>query len=374
MSSSNLITFELSEQRTVFVGGIPADASEKILFDYFSTFGAVENLKVISKKQAILSDTAFCFLSFEDASSARDVLAKESHVLFSRLITCRPFMQGNSLQSKAADENRRKVFVKYIPKDMTEDEFKNFFSNFGAVDHAYLVRYSMDGNLISTVGYVVFQSPKIAALVIKSKNIKYQKRKLRVEPYIRDNGKLPVTKTHLANPTKVKQPEKSLKQFNMNVNVSKRTEFHPDLEHNLEPYFSTKPTTILYFRQRNSLMVHQKRSITQNIPDFGSRFPQESASENDGQNNFRFNLLICPLARVSQAAVSPMDERTEPSALHFTTNLIYSRLPCLGIEATTKPKVTSQSTRRRNTGMKSQGQSFDPEPLLKGSAFNKARY
>ncbi len=369
MSSPNLITFELSEQRTIFIGGIPADASEKILFDYFSSFGVVENLKVISKKQAILSDTAFCFLTFQDESAARDVLSEESHVLFSRLITCKPFMQGTSLQSKAADENKRKVFVKYIPKEMTEDEFKTFFASFGAVDHAYLVRYSMDGNLISTVGYVIFQSQKIASLVIKSKNIKYQKRKLRVEPYIRDNGKVPVSKPHLANPTKPKQTTRSFKQLNMNSNVSKATELQPSIDHHADHDLSIKPTNILYYRLRNSPSVHQRRSNV--FADYELHYPQESASDKGAQDNFRFNILICPLKQTAQAAVSSVDERLEPSALDFTTSLIYPHVPRLGRETKTNPTINLQSARSSKAGGRPQPKTRGPQAQPKRSPLNQ---
>lgn len=280
MNSVHAINFELTEKRTIFVGGIPADAQEEVLNRYFSRFGKVENLKVISKKQAILSDTAFCFLTFEEESASQAALDCSLHRLFSRKITCRPFLKGTTLQSKTEAEAQKKVFVKYIPKDMTESQFKNFFSGFGTVDNAYLVRYSMDSRVITIIGYVVFQDPQVALQLIKKKNIKFQKRKLKVEAYNRGEEKKGSHQRELTstvNKGRIKQ---------------KTTNKKGPVQHKDLPYsevsadvFSIKPTCSQYHDQR----IHSTSL------EVASHLPVTSggmSSQQFTKSNLRFNILL----------------------------------------------------------------------------------
>lgn len=286
MKSQTELAFELSEKRTVFIGGIPSNAEEDIIYSYFCKFGTIQSLKIISKKQAIISDTAFCFITYEQEDSAKKSLEVESHFLYGRPVTCRPFMQGNTLQEKNEDEFKRRIFVKYIPQDMNESQFKVFFQGFGAVENSYLVKYSKEGSLISTVGYVTFEDVTVAEQLIKRRNLKYKRRKLKVQSYQRENGRKAAT-----------PPKQSHEFFPQSFLIENKIEnqapaalFSPKT---LDP--SLRPTSSSYFSQRRP--VEAQRDFD---PSYSLILSNPYQNGLNMRSNFRFNISTATYIHINQ--------------------------------------------------------------------------
>ncbi|KAL6221669.1 hypothetical protein ACLB2K_005065 [Fragaria x ananassa] len=125
---------DAKQDRKIFVGGITREVDEDILEEHFSRYGMVE-----------------------ESSVAKSVL-EESHSIFGEKVDVRPSepkrqrKQFNQEEQHVEQINQkehhdqhqgyipRKIFVGGLPRDLTEDEFKDYFAEFGAIQRSNLSR------------------------------------------------------------------------------------------------------------------------------------------------------------------------------------------------------------------------------------------
>lgn len=117
-------TNDLVNKRKVFVGGLTPDTKMEHLRDYFSKFGNIENATVKYDKSG--RSKGFGFVLFEDPSTPEQVYAQEVHII-----------QGKRVDTKSAHRRdqalARKVFVGGLDPDVTDNELKEYFSQFGKI-------------------------------------------------------------------------------------------------------------------------------------------------------------------------------------------------------------------------------------------------
>ncbi len=108
------------DDRKLFAGGLPQEASEADLKDYFSTFGAVTSVN-LKMDQMTGRSRGFAFVVFESVDSLETVLAKEHAI------------KGKKVAVKKAASKQGKIYVGKFTQPITEDEIKTHFSQFGNV-------------------------------------------------------------------------------------------------------------------------------------------------------------------------------------------------------------------------------------------------
>lgn len=117
-------TNDLVNKRKVFVGGLSSDTKMDHLRDYFSNFGTVESATVKYDKSG--RSKGFGFVLFEDPSVPEKVYAQEVHII-----------QGKRVDTKSAHRRdqalARKVFVGGLDTEMTDNELREYFSQFGKI-------------------------------------------------------------------------------------------------------------------------------------------------------------------------------------------------------------------------------------------------
>jgi squid-like protein len=111
------------DDRKLFVGGLPQEVTEEEIKEYFDKFGEVDGVNLKTDPNTGRS-RGFCFVVFKTVEDVDKVVAvpEEDHVL-----------KGKKVAVKKAQAKQGKVYVGKIKPEVTDEEIKEFFAQYGAV-------------------------------------------------------------------------------------------------------------------------------------------------------------------------------------------------------------------------------------------------
>ncbi|KAK2762806.1 hypothetical protein FQN54_000981 [Arachnomyces sp. PD_36] len=139
----------IKEDGKMFIGGLNWETTDQSLKDYFSQFGEVQECTVMRDGTTGRS-RGFGFLTFRDPKTVNTVMVKEH------------YLDGKIIDPKRAiprDEQERtsKIFVGGVSQEATEQDFMQFFMQFGRVIDATLM-IDKDTGRPRGFGFVTFDS------------------------------------------------------------------------------------------------------------------------------------------------------------------------------------------------------------------------
>lgn len=97
-------TFAESLKKKIYVGNLPSNSTEESLFNYFSQFGPVSLIRIITKKGSSQS-RGFAFIQMEHMESVENIL-HGSHCLQGKTLSIR---HANSKTKKDLEPNNKKI-------------------------------------------------------------------------------------------------------------------------------------------------------------------------------------------------------------------------------------------------------------------------
>ncbi|RWV98084.1 hypothetical protein GW17_00039091 [Ensete ventricosum] len=101
----------------------------------------------------------FGFITFDDPSVV-DKVIEDTHAINGKTVSVEIKRTIPKGAAPLKDFKTRKIFVGGIPTSLTEDEFKDFFSQFGKVDDHEIIR-DHTTNRSRGFGFIVFESEKV---------------------------------------------------------------------------------------------------------------------------------------------------------------------------------------------------------------------
>ncbi|KAI4151009.1 MAG: hypothetical protein LQ340_003744, partial [Diploschistes diacapsis] len=133
----------------MFIGGLNWETTDQSLKDYFSQFGEVQECTVM-RDAATGRSRGFGFLTFRDPKTVNIVMVKEH------------FLDGKIIDPKRAiprdeQEKTSKIFVGGVSQEATEQDFKEYFMQYGRVIDATLMM-DKDTGRPRGFGFVTFDS------------------------------------------------------------------------------------------------------------------------------------------------------------------------------------------------------------------------
>ncbi|GKT49053.1 putative RNA-binding protein sce3 [Colletotrichum spaethianum] len=133
----------------MFIGGLNWETTDQSLRDYFTQFGEVVECTVMRDSSTGRS-RGFGFLTFRDPKTVNIVMVKEH------------FLDGKIIDPKRAiprdeQEKTSKIFVGGVSQETTDQEFKDYFAQFGRVVDATLMM-DKDTGRPRGFGFVTFES------------------------------------------------------------------------------------------------------------------------------------------------------------------------------------------------------------------------
>ncbi|EMG49134.1 Likely RNA binding protein [Candida maltosa Xu316] len=134
----------------LFLGGLDWQTTEEKLVDYFSKYGEIVDYTIM-KDSATGRSRGFGFLTFRDSESV-DALLKDKHILDGKLIDPKRAI------SKEDQEKVGKIFIGGIDPMVNEQEFDEFFSQFGKIIDCQLM-IDKDTGRSRGFGFITYDSP-----------------------------------------------------------------------------------------------------------------------------------------------------------------------------------------------------------------------
>ncbi|XP_034022197.1 TAR DNA-binding protein 43-like isoform X2 [Thalassophryne amazonica] len=135
IDASSAVKMKRGDMKTsdLIVLGLPWKTSEQDLKDYFGTFGEVIMVQV--KRDAKTGNSkGFGFVRFREYE-AQDKVVSQRHMIDGRWCDCK---LPNSKQSPDEPLRSRKVFVGRCTEDMTTDDLRQFFVQYGEVTDVFI--------------------------------------------------------------------------------------------------------------------------------------------------------------------------------------------------------------------------------------------
>lgn len=107
--------------RKLFVGGLSWETTEKELRDHFGQFGEIESINIKTDPTTGRS-RGFAFIVYKEAESIDKVVGVVEHVI-----------NNKKVDPKKAKARTGKIFVGGLIPEISDDEIKAYFGQFGNV-------------------------------------------------------------------------------------------------------------------------------------------------------------------------------------------------------------------------------------------------
>lgn len=140
------------------------ESLENDLKEYFSAFGSVIDVKTLRNSKKEL----YAFVTFQEEESVVEVLNTNHRFRGRSISLSRAKDQTKNKKPEKFIEDARKIFVGGIPNQVTLEEFRQYFTQFGDIVDILLPLKSRRSKINSGYGFVTFRDPRSAKAVINN--------------------------------------------------------------------------------------------------------------------------------------------------------------------------------------------------------------
>lgn len=141
--------------RKHFVGGFHVDVTEDTLRQHFERFGSVAEVKIM-RDSLTGRNRGFGFVTMTEPSSKQRIMAEKEHIIGGRRASVRPYAEQSDLKDSVSEGPilRRKVFVGGVNPALGQDALENYFSKYGPLEDASIMRYRKQVIVWINVSYI----------------------------------------------------------------------------------------------------------------------------------------------------------------------------------------------------------------------------
>jgi len=144
------------DERKLFVGGLPQEAQDDDIKEYFGTYGEIESVNLKTDSMTGRS-RGFAFVVFKDSSSLDACVAVEAHVIKGKKVAC-----------KKAEARQGKIYVGKIPDEgVTTEEIQAYFAEHGTVSEVARPVDKNNGDAPKNFAFVTFEKEEVAKALVK---------------------------------------------------------------------------------------------------------------------------------------------------------------------------------------------------------------
>ncbi|XP_068625822.1 RNA-binding protein squid isoform X2 [Battus philenor] len=143
------------DDRKLFVGGLSWETTDKELRDHFSAYGEIESINVKTDPNTGRS-RGFAFIVFKAPDSIDKVMAAGDHSI-----------NNKKVDPKKAKARHGKIFVGGLSSEISDDEIKNFFSNFGTIMEVEMP-FDKTKNQRKGFCFITFESEQVVNELLKT--------------------------------------------------------------------------------------------------------------------------------------------------------------------------------------------------------------
>lgn len=173
----------------VFIGSIPQKITSQDLEEYFKNFPGVTKIKMNKKPGCQQNNTAI--IRFDNEESYNLALKEKTITLKQESLNVQHYFKGQKLVDVEEDISKRRIYVDRIPFDTTDQELREFFSEFGTVETGYVCSYRRRDNADNDYGFITMKDAREAQNLLEMKNVEKGNLVLELKPF-KFKGKIKV--------------------------------------------------------------------------------------------------------------------------------------------------------------------------------------
>lgn len=143
------------DDRKLFVGGLSWETTEKELREHFGTYGEIESINVKTDPNTGRS-RGFAFIVFNNAEAIDKVVAAGEHQI-----------NNKKVDPKKAKARHGKIFVGGLTNDLTDDDIKNYFNQFGTILEVEMP-FDKTKNQRKGFCFITFESEQVVNELLKT--------------------------------------------------------------------------------------------------------------------------------------------------------------------------------------------------------------
>lgn len=150
----------------IYVGSIDPSLSTISIKNYFLR----QNLKLVFNKGVLNRTKNYLVVKTFDKKTFHFLTKlKKEHFIEGFLVKTDVFLTGDEKLAKDAEVVRRKVYIGNLPRKITNQELKRFFSAFGPVQTAYVNEKGNRPRGAYVFGFVTFEDQETARKLVKAR-------------------------------------------------------------------------------------------------------------------------------------------------------------------------------------------------------------
>lgn len=143
------------DDRKLFVGGLSWETTEKELRDHFGQYGEIESINVKTDPTTGRS-RGFAFIVYQSADSIDKVSAAGDHII-----------NNKKVDPKKAKARHGKIFVGGLAPEVSDDEIKAFFGQFGNIVEVEMP-FDKQKNQRKNFCFITFDSEQVVNELLKT--------------------------------------------------------------------------------------------------------------------------------------------------------------------------------------------------------------
>ncbi|XP_055697676.1 RNA-binding protein squid isoform X5 [Phlebotomus papatasi] len=143
------------DDRKLFVGGLSWETTEKELREHFGQYGEIESINVKTDSQTGRS-RGFAFIVYASADSIDKVTAAGDHII-----------NNKKVDPKKAKARHGKIFVGGLTTEISDDEIKTFFGQFGNIVEMEMP-FDKQKNQRKGFCFITFDSEQVVSELLKT--------------------------------------------------------------------------------------------------------------------------------------------------------------------------------------------------------------
>jgi len=109
------------DDRKLFVGGLPQDASQEDISEHFKTFGEIDNIN-LKTDQSSGRSRGFAFVLYKTVDALNDAINAKEHTV-----------KGKVVAVKKAQAKQGKIYVGKLMPELSDEDIKTHFTQFGSI-------------------------------------------------------------------------------------------------------------------------------------------------------------------------------------------------------------------------------------------------
>lgn len=151
----------------LYIGSIPGNFTENEVLAHFQQFSALASFTLITSNFRPSSAAHFGYLRVPQEDIP--IIRSYQHFFGSQKIVCEEYLGDESTSNMRNSLRRRRIFVRNVKKNLSDQDLQTTFSRFGEVESAFVIKDHLTGKSRS-FGYVTFKNEEPAfALVAQAR-------------------------------------------------------------------------------------------------------------------------------------------------------------------------------------------------------------